>query len=114
MNPILTFTIQVLITSILCVALLAYLRPSLFSVLLDLCGNEPRARFWLSLSSLLLVGFPLCVALAYHPQTTGGTELFFEIAGRLGGNLASLLATAAMIGLIVSFFALVAPRTAKE
>jgi len=114
MNPILSYTVQVFSTALVCVALLAYLRPSLYGVLVDLCGNQARARFWLSLSTLLLLGLPLCIALAYHPQALGGTDLFFELATRLGGNAASLLVTAAGIGLVVSFFALVAPRTTKE
>lgn len=114
MNPILVFGLQVFFTALLCAALLAYLRPSLFGVLVDLCGSEPRARFWLSLSILLLLGLPLCVAFSYRPQELTGTDLFFELAGRLGGNLASLLVTSAIIGLVISFFALVTPRAGKN
>ena len=114
MNPILLFGLQVVLTLIMAFLLVAWLRPYLYRILLDLCGNEVRTQFWLALSTLLLVGLPCAFALAYHPQGQSADEIFFEIAGRLGANLGGFLVMLAGVGLIVSLFALVAPRPTKE
>ncbi len=114
MNPIVWFGVQVILTLIMGLLLVAYLRPFLYRILLDLCGNEVRAQFWWALSTILLLGLPCRYALAYHPEAHTSEELFFDIAGHLSGNLGSFLVMLVGIGLVVSFFALVAPKSAKE
>jgi hypothetical protein len=114
MDPLILFGVQVVLTLIIGFLLVAYLRPVLYRILLDLCGNEVRAQFWLALSRILLIGLPCAFALAYRPEGSTPTDLFFDVAGRLSGNLGTFLVTLIGIGLVVSFFALVAPKPAKE
>jgi hypothetical protein len=114
MSPIVWFGLQVTLTLIIAFLLAGYLRPFLYRILLDLCGNEVRAQFWLALSTILLIGLPSAYALSYRPEGPTSEELFFDIAGRLSGNLGAFLVAVVGIGLIVSFFALVAPKAAKE
>jgi len=113
MNTILTFVVEVIITLILAALLVGYIRPFLQKVLVDLCGTEDRAKFWTAFSNILLIGLPVIFALHYRPEAKTTEELFFEVAGKLSGNLGGLLFALIGIGFIVSFFALVAPKTKK-
>jgi tellurite resistance protein TehA-like permease len=113
MNTILFFLVQVILTLIIVSLIVAYLRPHLRKVLIDLCGTEDRAQFWTVFSNVLLIGIPLIFSLNYRPETGKAEELFFDVAEKLSGNLGGLLFAMIGIGIIVSFFALVAPRGSK-
>ncbi|MBI3739657.1 MAG: hypothetical protein HY258_11470 [Chloroflexi bacterium] len=113
MNIIASFLIEIAVTLLICSLIIAYLRPHLLRVLVDLCGTEDRARFWTVFSTILLGGLPLIFALGYRPEAITSEDVFFEIIGRLSGNLGGFLAAMIAIGIIVSFFALVAPRPNK-
>ena len=108
------FGVQVLLTLIIASLLVLYLRSYLYRILLDLFGSDVRARFWLALSSVLLIGFPSVFALSYYPEGSSADELFFNIARHLSGNLVTFLVALLGIGLVVSLFALVAPKPSKE
>lgn len=110
MNNITSFLIQVTLTLIIVSLIVGYLRPFLKKVLVDLCGTEDRAIFWTAFSNILLLGLPLIFALNYRPESTNTEELFFNLIGKLSGNLGGLLVALIGIGIIVSFFALVAPK----
>jgi uncharacterized membrane protein YhaH (DUF805 family) len=110
MNTILSFAVEVALTVIISVLLVGYLRPFLRKILLDLCGTEERAQFWAAFSNILLIGLPIIFALNYRPYAGNSEELFFEVASKLSGNLGGLLVALIGVGLIVSFFALVARR----
>ena len=114
MDPRIWFGVQVVLTLLIGFLLVAYLCPFLYRILLDLCGNEERAQFWLAISRILLIGLPCAFALAYRPEGHTPVDLFFDIAAHLSGNLGAFLFTLMGIGLIVSFFALIAPKPAKE
>jgi hypothetical protein len=113
MNAILAFLLEVIITFAICVLTFRYLRPFLNRILVDLCGTDERARFWTAFSSIILIGLSLLFSLMYHPQAQKAEELFFELTRHISGNLIGFMLALAVIGCIVSFFALVAPR-AKE
>ena len=113
MNTIIFFSVQVILTLIIISFIVGYLRPHLKKVLVDLCGTEDRAQFWTVFSNVLLIGMPLIFSLNYRPEASNAEELFFDVASKLSGNLGGLLVAMIGIGIIVSFFALVAPRGAK-
>jgi hypothetical protein len=113
MNTIAYFLLQIVVTLIISVLVVGYLRSFLRKILTDLCGTEERAQFWTMFSNILLIGMPFIIALKYKPDAKNAEALFFEIAGKLSGNLGGLLFALVGIGFIVSFFALVAPRSAK-
>jgi len=113
MNTIFSFVIEVTLTLVIAALLVRYLRPFLLKILIDLCGTADRAQFWLAFSNILLIGVPVIYALNYRPEAQNAQALFFEVAGKLSGNLGGLLGALIGIGLIVSFFALVAPRPKK-
>jgi len=113
MNTIVTFLAQVALTLIIVTLIVGYLRPHLKKVLIDLCGTEERALFWTAFSNILLIGLPLIFALNYRPEFTNSEYLFFNLAGQLSDNLGGLLLALVCVGIIVSFFALSAPKSPK-
>lgn len=113
MNTITSFLIQVALTLAIAFLIVGYLRPYLRTVLIDLCKTDERAQFWTAFSNVLLIGMPVILALNYKPEAGSAEELFFEVAGKLSGNLGGFLFALIATGLIVSFFALVAPRSPK-
>lgn len=113
MDKIFYFLMEAALTLVISVLIVQYLRPFLRKVLMDLCGTEDRAQFWTAFSNILLIGLPMIIALNYQPEARSTEELFFEVAGKLSGNLGGFLFALIGIGFIVSFFALVAPRPPK-
>lgn len=114
MNTIITFLLEIILTLIVSVLIVGYLRLFLKKVLLDLCGTEDRAQFWTAFSNILLIGMPTIFSLNYTPEAISAEDLFFEVARKLSGNVGAFLFALIGVGLIVSFFALTAPRPAKE
>ncbi len=113
MNTIVSFLTQITITILIVSLIVGYLRPHLKKVLLDLCGTEERAQFWTVFSNILLIGLPLIFALNYKPEFTNSENLFFNLAGQLSDNLGGLMLALVCVGIIVSFFALSAPKPTK-
>ena len=113
MNTIFTFLIEVATTLIAVLLITGYLRPHLQRMLVNLCGTEEGAQFWTVFSNIVLVGLPVIFSLTYRPNAKGMEKLFFEIIGRLSGNLGGYLAALIVVGIVVSFFALVAPKPAQ-
>ena len=114
MNTYLSFSIELGLTILTCMLITSYLRPHLKRVLIDLCKTEERTQFWMAFSNILLIGLPSIIALGFRPEAATSETAIFEIIGRLSGNLAGYLFALVGIGIIVSFFALVAPRPKAE
>jgi hypothetical protein len=108
MNTVTLFLIQLIVTLTACLALAAYLHPTLKRVLADLCGTEERAQFWTRFSNLLLVLLPVIFGLGFKPETTE-TQIL-AVAGQLRWNFFGFVLALVAIGAAVAFFALVAPR----
>jgi len=108
-----SYFLEVTITLAACLLIVAYLRPFLKKILVDLCGTEERAQFWAAFSNTLLVGLPMFFALAYRPEASNAEQLFFEITQKLSGNMGGFLAALIASGMVIAFFSLFAPRTPK-
>ncbi len=113
MNTITSFLVEVAVTVLACFLVVLYLRPFLRRILADLCGTEERAQFWTVFSNILLIGLPFIFALGFRPESHTAEDRFFEVVARLGGNFGGFLGALVVIGILVSFFALVAPKPAK-
>jgi uncharacterized membrane protein YhaH (DUF805 family) len=118
MNSLAAFGIELLVTLPIGFLLVSYLRPSLCRVLVDLCGTDDRAEFWTAFTSVLLIALPTISALGYQPLSESLSDRYggalLELSRQLSRNLMSLVVGLIGLGLIVSFFALVAPRAPKE
>src|SRR5688500_10447036 len=97
MNSIVFYLISLLITSVITIAIILYLRPSLKRILYDLSGTEERAHFWTVLCVIMMVATPLLLGMGFRP-TRQGTALFFEIATQIRDNLSGFLFMLGTIG----------------
>ena len=114
MNDIAAFALNLVLTLLITFLVTTYLGASLFRILVDLCGTEDRGRFWLTLSKVLLVGMPVVTALSYRPDIGDMGPWYFALAQELSRNIMSLLVVVAGLGLVITFFAAIAPRARKE
>ena len=114
MNTLAAFFLNVILTVLVVAGLVAYFRPHLHKILVDLCAGEARARFWGAFASILLIGLPVVTALGYIPSSASVSDSVLDLARQLSRNIMSFLAALVALGLVVSFFALVAPRRPAE
>lgn len=113
MNNIISFLVQMALTLAIVFLVVKYLHPYLKKILAELCGTEERAQFWTAFSNILLIGLPLIFALNYRPAYSDIVDPFFDIAGKLSSNLGGLLLALVCIGIVISLFALAAPKPEK-
>ena len=114
MIPISMYLSQLILTFAACFFLTTYLRPALKRVLVDLCKTDARAQFWTAFSNVLLIAIPVIFGMGYQPGTTLVGKIFFDVAGQLRWNLLGYIAALIIIGVVVSFFALVAPHPQEK
>ncbi len=114
MNDVAAFALDLALTLIAALLLTVYLGPSLLRILVDLCGTEERARFWLTFSRILLVGIPAVSGLGYQPGINSVGPWYFDVAHELGRNAMTLLMSVIGLGFVITFFAAIAPRTPRE
>jgi hypothetical protein len=110
MNTILMFLAQLVLTLVACFLLVNYLRPHLVRILVDLCWTVARAKFWAAFSSIVLIVLPAIIGLGYQPGTFANQGAFFDVTNQLRMNLIGFILSLIIIGMVVFFFALVAPR----
>ena len=90
---------------------MAYLRPHLKRVLVDLCGSEQRAQFWTVFSNIVLVAVPTIFGMGFHPKALDAQNIFFEISNQVKWNLLGFVMVLMGAGFVVVIFAMTAPRT---
>ena len=98
------FLVGLAVTMMIALAIVAYLRGPLYSILVELCGNRERAAFWVAFSNVTLVLLPLIFAMQYTPDVTPGTSVVLEIAAQLKWALAGLLSAVVVLGWVLSRF----------
>lgn len=65
MNELTLFAVEMIISLFVSVCVIYILNKSFRNVLVDLCGTEARAQFWLIYSNLMLVIAPLLSAIIF-------------------------------------------------
>ena len=127
MSQINLYFISVAISILLGVGVSLFLRKSLFALLVDICGTQDRARFWLHITILSYILVATAIGLAFQPEIThvqGFTEfsdgvvheerIYYEMAdydpmiysfgGQLGKTLFGLLLTTGFMAITISRF----------
>jgi hypothetical protein len=110
MDPILVYLLNLILTLLAASLLTLLVKAALGNVLRDLCGTDERARFWTLFAMILLIAAPAVIGLGFSPLETGGRAQFFELMGRLRGNLLTWLFMLMAVGGVISVFSLFAPR----
>jgi hypothetical protein len=104
MNAAWLFVSGLIVTMATSALTLAYLRHSLRRILVDLCGTEDRAAFWLAFSSVTLFPIPVLFALHRHPASGSFAEAVFGIGDQLEAALLGLVVSVVALGLVLSRF----------
>jgi hypothetical protein len=98
------FLTDVGLVAVLSLALVAYIRPHLNGLLMELCGTAERARFWLAFSNVTLVLVPLIFALDYNPDSASGTNLVFDMATQLKHAIIGFVMALTLLAIILLRF----------
>ena len=104
------YVLQLIVTLGLSLFVYGYLRPQLRRLLIDLCGTQERAEFWVVFSGIVLVGLPLIIGVGYNPLNGDSGVWFYNAARQVRANLLGMLVVLIGMGFVVSFFTLFVPR----
>ena len=116
MNEISVFLTGVGLTVITCISVVGYLKSHLQKILVDLCGTELRANFWMAFSNVTLVLVPMVFAMQFHPKMGDTLPVIFQLNYQLKWVLVGLISSVGVLGTILSLFILflaVPPRVVK-
>jgi hypothetical protein len=98
------FLVGLGLTLLTALAIVAYLRSPLHSILVELCGTPGRAAFWVSFSNVTLTLAPLIFAMQYTPCLKEGSSATLELAAQLKWALVGLLFAVLMLGWVLSSY----------
>jgi uncharacterized membrane protein YhaH (DUF805 family) len=104
MNAAWLFVVGLIVAITASALTLAYLRRPLFRILVDLCGTEDRAAFWLAFSNVTLFLVPVLFALHSHPASGSFAESVLGIGDQLEAALLGLVVSVVALGLVLSRF----------
>lgn len=104
MSPVILFLVGVAAAASLAIGVVAYLRPSLQAVLVDLCGTEVRAAFWTAFSTVAVACTPVMFALHYRPADGSTASAVFEIGTQLEWALGGLLLSVLLLAVVLAKF----------
>jgi len=109
------FLTGIALTALACIGLLAYVSKHLRPLLIELCGSEERAQFWLAFSNVVLILVPLVSALDYRPQSGPDKAIIFEIAAQFQYALVGFVVALSCLALVlISFVRRTPPRMPGE
>lgn len=104
MTASLLFLVGLALTLLTALAIVAYLRSPLHSILVELCGTPERAAFWVSFSNVTLTLVPLIFAMQYTPCLKEGSSATLELAAQLKWALVGLLFAVLILGWVLSSY----------
>ena len=74
-----TFLIGLSLATVLGFAVTIYLKVYLKDILVDLCGTEARAAFWMAFSNVTLILVPMVFAMQFHPKMGDSLPVIFQL-----------------------------------
>ncbi len=106
MNDIAVFLIGIGVTLATSFVAVAYLKPHLRKILIDLCGTEERADFWTVFSIVILVLTPVIATMSIRPRAGQDVSIVYALSDQILGGLIGLAGSVIIMGLILSRFIL--------
>ena len=104
MNEIGIYVGGLVITVILSLTIILYLKKSFRKLLIDLTETQERANFWLTFSNILLILIPLVFSMSIVPGATEEIDVFFEVGRQLKWALIGLISSMVVIGFVMISF----------
>ena len=103
MNSSWLFLSGVVLTAAISILVVVYLQRPLLRILIDLCGTEDRAKFWLAFSNVTVCLTPLLFALHHRPEDSAASSVF-QLADQLEGALLGLVISVFVLGFVLGRF----------
>ena len=104
MSPIQAFFLGLAVTTTLAFTVVWYITSPLKAILVDLCGSERRADFWMAFTHVTLVLVPTICAMEFYPEAGEGSPALFQTIEQLKWALMGLIASVAGVGAVLSSF----------
>ena len=104
MNSTHAFLLGLLITAALGLAVVIYLKARLKSILVDLCGTEVRADFWMALSNVTLILVPIVFAMQCQPDPFQSVSAVLLLSEQLKWAFIGLIISVAELGIVLSHY----------
>ena len=102
MSPLPFFLLEITICLSITITTLLLIKPPLNDLLIELCGNEIRAKFWVMFTQIMLIISPLLIVIYFTPTyTITAQNLLQTLTDLLFQTLLGTFITLAMIGQIV-------------
>ncbi|MCG8429154.1 MAG: hypothetical protein MI754_17500 [Chromatiales bacterium] len=102
MSPLPFFLLEITICLSITITTLLLIKPPLNDLLIELCGNEVRAKFWVMFTQIMLIISPLLIVIYFTPTyTITAQNLLQTLTDLLFQTLLGTFITLAMIGQIV-------------
>ena len=115
MNTLTLFLIEVSICIVISYSVVYLLKPLLHEMLLDTCGTETRAEFWVMFTQLMLFIAPLLLVIFYAPtEQVININVVEVIQDTLFRSLLGAFLALAMIGRVISKSIDTLANTARE
>ena len=83
-------------------AVIFYMMKSLLRVLIDMCGTETRAKFWITYSNIMLVIAPLLTVIIFGKSSSIGEANFAFYKTAFGCALFGVFISLAAIGMQIT------------
>jgi hypothetical protein len=92
------FVCGLLLTAVVSLSVMAYVQGPLRRILVELCGTDERAHFWMVFSNVTVVVVSLMAALQYRPEPAASSPALIEVASQLKWGLAGLAISMLALG----------------
>ena len=92
------------VTAALALTVVWYIKPHLRGILVDLCGTEVRADFWMAFTNVTLILVPIVFALEFYPDEAQGSPVVLQLIGQLKWALIGLVASVVVLGFVLRSF----------
>lgn len=102
MESITIFSTGLGIALILSLIIAIYLNKALVQILVDLCGTEPRARFWVRITNVSIILTAMLMALSYEPSDD--LLPLYQFSKQLSKTLFGLLLAVLALSITISRF----------
>ena len=105
MNPTLALFFGLAVASTMGFTVAWYLKSHLRGILMDLCGNEGRADFWIAFSNVILMLVPIAFGMQFQMDGNIGLPVAFQLNHQLKwiffGQILSVLSLGAVLALSI-------------
>lgn len=90
--------IAIVITSLL---VIGYIKSPMKKILVDICGTEDRATFWVTFTNIMIILPPVLFAMNCQPNIAKSGSVFFEMVTQYKWGLFGLTGAVLVVGITI-------------